>query len=58
MEAIPAPVAVISVGADNTYGHPTPTALAWADRHGARVLRTDEDGDVAVLDGPAVVTGR
>ena len=58
MDAIPAPVAVISVGADNTYGHPTPTALAWADRHGARVLRTDEDGDVAVLDGPAVVTAR
>ena len=49
---------MISVGADNTYGHPTPTALAWADRHGARVLRTDEDGDIAVLDGPAVVTAR
>ncbi|MFX4285120.1 ComEC/Rec2 family competence protein [Janibacter sp. G349] len=56
MAAVVAPVAIISVGADNTYGHPTPTALAWAARHGSRVLRTDRDGDVAVLDGPAVVT--
>ena len=30
MEKITAPLAVISVGADNTYGHPTPTALALA----------------------------
>lgn len=58
MDEVDAPVAVISVGADNTYGHPTPTALASARRHGSRVLRTDEDGDVAVLDGPAVVTAR
>lgn len=58
MEEITAPLAVISVGADNTYGHPTPTALAWARRHGARVLRTDRDGDVAVVDGPALVTAR
>ncbi len=58
MEEVVAPVAVISVGADNTYGHPTPTALAWARRHGARVLRTDRDGDIAVVDGPALVTAR
>lgn len=58
MDEVAAPVAVISVGADNTYGHPTPSALRWAREHGARVLRTDEDGDVAVVDGPAVVTAR
>ena len=58
MDAVAAPIALVSVGADNTYGHPTPTALAWAGRHGARVLRTDRHGDVAVLDGPTVVTVR
>lgn len=58
MDAVAAPVALISVGAENTYGHPTPTALAWAHRHSERVLRTDEHGDVAVLPGPAVVTAR
>lgn len=58
MDAVAAPIALVSVGADNTYGHPTPTALAWAGRHGARVLRTDRHGDVAVLDGPTVVTAR
>ena len=45
MDAVVAPTAVISVGADNTYGHPTPTALQWAARHGTRVVRTDEHGD-------------
>ncbi|HIZ97739.1 MAG TPA: ComEC/Rec2 family competence protein, partial [Candidatus Janibacter merdipullorum] len=58
MDEVAAPVALISVGADNTYGHPTPTALSWAGRHAARTLRTDEDGDIAVLDGPAVVSAR
>lgn len=58
MDEVAAPVALISVGADNTYGHPTPSALTWARQHGSRVLRTDEDGDIAVVDGPAVVTAR
>ncbi|WP_068422218.1 ComEC/Rec2 family competence protein [Janibacter terrae] len=58
MDEVAAPTAIISVGADNTYGHPTPTALQWAARHGTRVLRTDEDGDVAVVDGAATVTAR
>ena len=56
MDEVAAPVALISVGADNDYGHPTPTALSWAARHSARVLRTDTHGDIAVLDGPTVVT--
>lgn len=58
MDEVAAPVSLVSVGADNTYGHPTPTALAAAARQGSRVLRTDEDGDVAVTDGGAVVTAR
>jgi competence protein ComEC len=44
-----AAVAVISVGADNDYGHPAPQALALLARLGATVYRTDLDGDVAVV---------
>ncbi|MFB9909271.1 DNA internalization-related competence protein ComEC/Rec2 [Allokutzneria oryzae] len=40
-------VALICVGSGNDYGHPSPLVLqALAD---VRVLRTDQDGDVAVL---------
>jgi competence protein ComEC len=41
-------LAVISVGAGNTYGHPTPATLATLAGHGVRVLRTDEDGTVEI----------
>jgi competence protein ComEC len=47
--AVHASLAVISVGAHNTYGHPTPTALAELARLGVPVCRTDQDGDVAVV---------
>ena len=39
-------LAVISVGADNPYGHPTPGTLATLAAHGVRTLRTDLDGAV------------
>jgi competence protein ComEC len=39
-------LAVISVGAHNTYGHPTPEVLARLRAHGVRVLRTDRDGTI------------
>jgi competence protein ComEC len=45
-------VAVISVGADNDYGHPAPRTLRTLRRLGALVRRTDRDGTVAVV-GPA-----
>ena len=41
-------VALVSVGADNTYGHPTAQTLAWLTRDGMRVHRTDREGDLAV----------
>ncbi len=41
-------IAVIQVGADNPYGHPTPETLEKLRRSGARVFRNDEDGDVIV----------
>lgn len=56
---LPGAVALISVGAGNEYGHPAPeTVAAWAAT-GALVARTDEDGDIAVVEtasGIGVVT--
>src|SRR6478752_5262615 len=41
--------AVIGVGADNDYGHPSPKTLDLLARAGTRsILRTDTEGDVAV----------
>ncbi|MEU6804362.1 ComEC/Rec2 family competence protein, partial [Streptomyces neyagawaensis] len=41
-------LALISVGADNPYGHPAPSTVAALRGGGATVLRTDEDGAIAV----------
>lgn len=41
-------IAVIPVGADNSYGHPTPQTLRRLETIGARIFRTDENGDVIV----------
>jgi len=41
-------IAVIQVGADNSYGHPTPETLSRLQEYGAKVFRNDEDGDVIV----------
>jgi competence protein ComEC len=42
-------VVLVSVGADNDYGHPARSALEPLERAGADVGRTDEDGDLAVV---------
>lgn len=49
LAATGARVALISVGADNSYGHPTARLLDWLRRDRMRMYRTDRDGDVAVL---------
>jgi len=49
LTSLGAPLALISVGADNDYGHPAPETLALLDGAGAAVLRTDLDGDLAVV---------
>ncbi|MDO5710159.1 MAG: ComEC/Rec2 family competence protein [Micrococcales bacterium] len=48
---VAAPVAVISVGAQNGYGHPAGRTLDLLRDSGATILRTDRDGDI-VLWGP------
>lgn len=41
-------LAAIEVGADNDYGHPTPSTLAALAAAGVRTVRTDRDGTVRV----------
>ncbi|RLV66552.1 putative hydrolase of the metallo-beta-lactamase superfamily [Streptomyces sp. CBMAI 2042] len=41
-------LALISCGADNPYGHPAPRTVDALRAAGARVLRTDTDGAIAV----------
>ena len=43
-----APVALVSVGAGNDYGHPAPSTVVELARDGSRVYRTDQSGDVSV----------
>jgi competence protein ComEC len=42
-------LAVISVGAGNPYGHPTPAILATLERHRVRTIRTDLAGRIEIL---------
>jgi competence protein ComEC len=49
LDAVEPAVVVVPVGQDNPYGHPHPEVLLRLQRGGARVLRTDTDGDVAAL---------
>jgi len=46
LRAVCPSVAVISSGAGNRYGHPSPTVLARLAETGAQVLRTDQGGGV------------
>jgi len=48
LAAVHPDVAVISVGAGNKYGHPSPDVLRALARVGAEVLRTDQAGTVVV----------
>ena len=51
-------LALVSVGAGNSYRHPNDGVLELLRRSGALVRRTDESGDVAVVAtaaGPQVV---
>ena len=48
MSALAAQIAVISVGAKNSYGHPAPETIASLTRLGTQVLRTDLDGAIAI----------
>jgi competence protein ComEC len=42
-------LAIISVGANNKYGHPAQSALDLLDSHNIKYLRTDKNGGVEVI---------
>ncbi|QFU92855.1 ComEC/Rec2 family competence protein [Amycolatopsis sp. YIM 10] len=42
-------IAMISVGAGNSYGHPHPSTMDMLAAGGALLTRTDTDGDTAIL---------
>ncbi|MDD3927523.1 MAG: MBL fold metallo-hydrolase, partial [bacterium] len=48
LETVRPMVAVISVGRDNDYGHPSGQTLQRLQRAGVRVYRTDRNGSVTV----------
>jgi competence protein ComEC len=48
VEAVRPRVAVISVGAHNRYGHPSPQVLRRLAAHGIAVFRTDRGGTVTI----------
>lgn len=48
--------AVISVGADNSYGHPTDNTLSRLRDAGAEILRTDLLGDITIISDGKTVT--
>ncbi|WFE41813.1 ComEC/Rec2 family competence protein [Micromonospora sp. WMMD998] len=49
LAAVRPAVALVCVGVDNDYGHPNAGLLGRLTRGGARVMRTDTDGDVAAV---------
>ena len=48
LKAVNPSLAVISVGADNLYGHPSRDVLAGLSRVGALTLRTDQAGTIII----------
>lgn len=51
LEMLSPELALISVGADNKYGHPTAETLHVLGDAGARIYRTDEQGAISVSFG-------
>ncbi|WP_235834121.1 ComEC/Rec2 family competence protein [Actinomadura logoneensis] len=49
LAAAHASIGLVSVGKDNDYGHPSPHTVGLLQHLGVRVLRTDQQGDIAVV---------
>jgi len=49
LQSVSPKMAVISVGADNSYGHPTPETLQKLKNYDIKTLRTDQSGDIEIL---------
>ena len=48
MRALSPQISIISVGKDNSYGHPAPQTIAALSRIGSKVYRTDQAGAIAI----------
>jgi competence protein ComEC len=56
LAAVKPDIAVISVGKDNDFGHPSLRTIKKLERAGAKVFRTDEAGTIKIVsDGTTVV---
>ncbi|XOB46203.1 MAG: ComEC/Rec2 family competence protein [Candidatus Nealsonbacteria bacterium] len=49
LEEVNPEITVISVGKENSYGHPHPEVLDILDKYDIKVLRTDRDGDIKIF---------
>lgn len=49
IDVIAPKLAVISVGAANRYGHPSPEVLQMLAEKGIKILRTDRQGDIEIV---------
>lgn len=49
LQAVKPSIAIIEVGAKNTYGHPTPEVLQKLANFGVQTLRTDQKGDITII---------
>ena len=58
LRAVRPSLAVISVGADNVYGHPSADVLASLGRAGARTMRTDQSGTIVIASDGKRITSR
>jgi len=55
LNAVHPEIAVIEVGADNSYGHPSQKVLDGLDALGSRVYRTDISGNIVLTtDGDTI----
>lgn len=54
-QAVGADVGLVSVGADNSYGHPSAPTIEHAQRAGTEVYRTDRSGSIAVSGAPGAI---
>jgi competence protein ComEC len=48
LRAVGARVAIVSVGAHNDYGHPSPSLVSEIAAEGIPLFRTDRNGDIAI----------
>ncbi|MDN5347315.1 MAG: competence protein ComEC [Clostridia bacterium] len=48
LAAVDPEAVIISAGADNNFGHPAPEILAYWQREGAKIYRTDRQGAITI----------